>query len=481
MRSIVTWFVNNSVPANLFMFFLIVGGFFVSYPSIKAEFFPVPDPKAVTIIVSYPGASASEVEASISSKIEDRLEGVSGIKKINSNSLEGGGYVGVRIFASADFDNTFEEIKTIVDGITTFPENSEEPIIKKLEITEKVLDVVIHGDVDENVLLSVTKSINDEIKNLSEVSFTEINGNRNREISIEISENSLEKYNLTFDEIAFAINMGSIDLPGGIISSTKGDLLIRTVGQSYKGDEFENIVIRTNANGSTLLLKDVAIIKDTFEDVDKFFKWNGTKAMFISVNLVGDQDVLDAANQLRNFVKNKKNDMPENIQIDYWYDQARFLEDRINILYKNFAIGMCLVLILLTMFLRPSVAFWVAMGIPISFGGALLLLPFLGVTINVLSTFMFIVVLGIVVDDAIIVGENVFRRRIKLKEDNFTSTVKGTMEVMLPVFFGILTTIVVFAPMLDLAGDTGPIWRTFPLTAIPVSYTHLTLPTSDLV
>ena len=262
--------------------------------------------------------------------------------------------------------------------------------------------------------------------------------------------------------------MGSIDLPGGVISSTKGDLLIRTVGQSYKGDEFENIVIRTNANGSTLLLKDVAIIKDTFEDVDKFFKWNGTKAMFISVNLVGDQDVLDAANQLRNFVKNKKNDMPENIQIDYWYDQARFLEDRINILYKNFAIGMCLVLILLTMFLRPSVAFWVAMGIPISFGGALLLLPFLGVTINVLSTFMFIVVLGIVVDDAIIVGENVFRRRIKLNEDNFTSTVKGTMEVMLPVFFGILTTIVVFAPMLDLAGDTGPIWRTFPLTAIPI-------------
>ena len=468
MRSIVTWFVNNSVPANLFMFFLIVGGFFVSYPSIKAEFFPVPDPKAVTIIVPYPGASASEVEASISSKIEDRLEGVSGIKKINSNSLEGGGYVGVRIFASADFDNTFEEIKTIVDGITTFPENSEEPIVKKLEITEKVLDVVIHGDVDENVLLSVTKSINDEIKNLSEVSFTEINGNRNREISIEISENNLEKYNLTFDEIAFAINMGSIDLPGGVISSTKGDLLIRTVGQSYKGNEFENIVIRTNANGSTLLLKDVAIIKDTFEDVDKFFKWNGTKAMFISVNLVGDQDVLDAANQLRNFVKNKKNDMPENIQIDYWYDQARFLEDRINILYKNFAIGMCLVLILLTMFLRPSVAFWVAMGIPISFGGALLLLPFLGVTINVLSTFMFIVVLGIVVDDAIIVGENVFRRRIKFNEDNFTSTVKGTMEVMLPVFFGILTTIVVFAPMLDLAGDTGPIWRTFPLTAIPI-------------
>ena len=468
MRSIVTWFVNNSVPANLFMFFLIVGGFFVSYTSIKAEFFPVPDPKAVTIIVPYPGASASEVEASISSKIEDRLEGVSGIKKINSNSLEGGGYVGVRIFASADFDNTFEEIKTIVDGITTFPENSEEPIVKKLEITEKVLDVVIHGDVDENVLLSVTKSINDEIKNLSEVSFTEINGNRNREISIEISENNLEKYNLTFDEIAFAINMGSIDLPGGVISSTKGDLLIRTVGQSYKGDEFENIVIRTNANGSTLLLKDVAIIKDTFEDVDKFFKWNGTKAMFISVNLVGDQDVLDAANQLRNFVKNKKIDMPENIQIDYWYDQARFLEDRINILYKNFAIGICLVLILLTMFLRPSVAFWVAMGIPISFGGALLLLPILGVTINVLSTFMFIVVLGIVVDDAIIVGENVFRRRIKLNEDNLTSTIKGTEEVMLPVFFGILTTIVVFAPMLDLAGDTGPIWRTFPLTAIPI-------------
>ena len=177
MRGIVTWFVNNSVPSNLFMFFLIVGGFFISYPSIKAEFFPTPDPKAVTIVVPYPGASASEVEASISSKIEDRLEGVSGIKKINSNSLEGRGIVGIRVFPSADFDNTIEEIKTIIDGITTFPENSEEPIVKKLEIVEKVLDVVIHGDVDENTLLSVTKSINEEVKNLSEVSFTEIYGN----------------------------------------------------------------------------------------------------------------------------------------------------------------------------------------------------------------------------------------------------------------------------------------------------------------
>ena len=468
MKSIVTWFVNNSVPSNLFMFFLIFGGFFISYPSIKAEFFPVPEPKLVTITVPYPGASASEVEASICSKIEDRLDGVSGIKKLRSYSLEGQGVLSVKIFASADFDNALDEIKTIVDGITTFPENSEKPIIKQLELTEKVLDVVVYGDVDENVLLNVTKQIDEEVKNLNEVSFTEIYGTRNKEISIEISENNLEKYNLTFDQIALAINTGSIDLPGGIISSKKGDLLIRTVGQSYNIEEFENIVVKINSNGSALLLKDIALIKDTFEEVDKFFKWDGTQAMFISANLVGDQDVLVAAEELRQFVKMKKSEMPENIKIDYWYDQARYLQDRINILYKNFAIGMILVLILLTMFLRPSVAFWVAMGIPISFGGALIMLPLIGVTINVLSTFMFIVVLGIVVDDAIIVGENVFRRRIKLNENNYDSTVRGTMEVMLPVFFGILTTIVVFAPMLDLAGDTGPIWRTFPLTAIPI-------------
>ena len=218
MRSIVTWFVNNSVPANLFMFFLIVGGFFVSYPSIKAEFFPVPDPKAVTIIVPYPGASASEVEASISSKIEDRLEGVAGIKKINSNSLEGGGYVGIRIFASADFDNTFEEIKTIVDGITTFPENSEEPIVKKLEIVEKVLDVVIHGDVDENTLLSVTKRINDEIKNLSEVSFTEIYGNRNK-LFVDINLNDVIKLGLAQSLALFpGVSRSGITLTSALFS-----------------------------------------------------------------------------------------------------------------------------------------------------------------------------------------------------------------------------------------------------------------------
>ena len=190
--------------------------------------------------------------------------------------------------------------------------------------------------------------------------------------------------------------------------------------------------------------------------------------MFISVNLVGDQDVLVAADQLRKYVKSKQSDMPPNVSIDYWYDQARYLQDRIDLLYRNFAIGMVLVLLLLTMFLRPSVAFWVSMGIPISFGGALIILPQIGVTVNILSAFMFIVVLGIVVDDAIIVGENVFRRRINLKENNMDSTIKGTMEVLIPVFFGVLTTIVVFAPMLNLAGQTGGIWKTFPLTAIPI-------------
>ena len=190
--------------------------------------------------------------------------------------------------------------------------------------------------------------------------------------------------------------------------------------------------------------------------------------MFISVNLVGDQDVLLAADQLRKYVKSKQSDMPPNVSIDYWYDQARYLQDRIDLLYRNFAIGMVLVLLLLTMFLRPSVAFWVSMGIPISFGGALIILPQIGVTVNILSAFMFIVVLGIVVDDAIIVGENVFRRRINLKENNMDSTIKGTMEVLIPVFFGVLTTIVVFAPMLNLAGQTGGIWKTFPLTAIPI-------------
>ena len=468
MKGIVTWFVKNSVPANLFMFFLIVGGFFVSYPTMKSEFFPIPDIKSITIRVAYPGASAEEVESSICSKIEDRLEGVSGIKRLKSHSLEGFGVVGVQVYSHDDVDTTLNEIKTIIDGISTFPQNSESPIIKKLEINEKVLDVVVYGDVDELVLLNIAKDVDKEIKELGEVSFTEMFGNRNKEITIEVSEKDLEKYNLNFDQIAMAINAGSIDLPGGLLSSKSGDLLIRTVGQSYNANEYENIVIKGQPDGGQLLLKDIATITDGFIDVERYYRWDGIQAMFISVNLVGDQDVLVAAEQLRAYVKQKQSEMPANVSIDYWYDQARYLQGRIDLLYRNFAIGMVLVLFLLTMFLRPSVAFWVAMGIPISFGGALIILPQIGVTVNVLSAFMFIVVLGIVVDDAIIVGENVFRRRIKLKEDNITSTIKGTMEVLTPVFFGVLTTIVVFAPMLNLAGNTGGIWRTFPLTAIPI-------------
>ena len=467
MKSIVTWFVKNSVPANLFMFFLIVGGV-ASYQNMKSEFFPAPDINIITIQVPYLGASATEIESSICAKIEDRIEGISGIKKISSYALENAGIVSATLYNPSEIDDILDQIKTVVNNIDTFPVDSEKPVIQKIELVEKVLDVVIYGQVEEKTLLQVTEEINEEIKMLNEVSYTEILGSRNKEITIEISEANLEKYNLNFDQIALAINAGSIDLPGGIISTSKEDLLIRTVGQSYSGKEYENIVIKSQGSGSQLLLKDIAIIKDDFIDVEKSYRWNGIPAMFVGVNLVGDQDVLKAAEELRAYVKNKKNNMPANIEIDYFYDQARYLQDRINLLYRNFAIGISLVLLLLTMFLKPSLAFWVSMGIPISFGGALLLLPLLGVTVNVLSAFMFIVVLGIVVDDAIIVGENVFRRRIKFGEDNYTSTIKGTLEVLTPVFFGVLTTIVVFAPMLDLAGETGDIWRTFPLTAIPI-------------
>jgi len=445
MKSIVTWFVKNSVPANLFMFFLIVGGV-ASYQNMKSEFFPAPDINIITIQVPYLGASATEIESSICAKIEDRIEGISGIKKISSYALENAGIVSATLYNPAEIDDILDQIKTVVNNIDTFPVDSEKPVIKKIELIEKVLDVVIYGQVEEKTLLQVTEQINEEIKTLNEVSYTEILGNRDKEITIEISEANLEKYNLNFDQIALAINAGSIDLPGGTISTSKEDLLIRTVGQSYSGKEYENIVIKSQGSGSQLLLKDIAIIKDDFIDVEKSYRWNGIPAMFVGVNLVGDQDVLKAAEELRAYVKNKKNNMPANIEIDYFYDQARYLQDRINLLYRNFAIGITLVLFLLTMFLKPSLAFWVSMGIPISFGGALLLLPLLGVTVNVLSAFMFIVVLGIVVDDAIIVGENVFRRRIKLGEDNYTSTINGTLEVLTPVFFGVLTTIVVFAP-----------------------------------
>jgi len=315
MRGIVTWFVKNSVPANLFMFFLIFGGFFVSYPTMKSEFFPIPDLSTITISVPYPGASAKEVESSISSKIEDRLQGISNIKKLRSYSLEGAGLITIQVFDSGEIDTTLDDVKTIMDGISTFPQNSEAPVISKLEPTEKVLDVIVYGDVDERVLLNITKQVNKEMKELSEVSFTEINGDRDKEITIEVSEKNLEKYNLSFDQITMAINAGSIDLPGGLLSSKSGDLLIRTVGQSYNANEYENIVIKGQPDGSQLLLKDIATITDGFIDVESYYRWDGVQAMFISANLVGDQDVLLAAEQLRKYVKSKQSDMPPNVSI----------------------------------------------------------------------------------------------------------------------------------------------------------------------
>ena len=223
MKSIVTWFVKNSVPANLFMFFLIVGGV-ASYQNMKSEFFPAPDINIITIQVPYLGASANEIESSICAKIEDRIEGISGIKKISSYALENAGIVSATLYNPSEIDDILDQIKTVVNNIDTFPVDSEKPVIQKIELVEKVLDVVIYGQVEEKTLLQVTEQINEEIKMLNEVSYTEILGGRNKEITIEISEANLEKYNLNFDQIALAINAGSIDLPGGIISTSKEDL-----------------------------------------------------------------------------------------------------------------------------------------------------------------------------------------------------------------------------------------------------------------
>jgi len=451
--NIIAWFANNSVAANLLMLSLIVGGLFTAV-TITKEVQPRIETNYVTVSVPYRGATPRDVEEGVLIKIEEAIQDLEGVREITSTAREGSGSVTVEIEASYDITEALDNIKSRVDAIATFPAETEQPSFQRNTWTREVIWVSVFGDVPERTLKEVGRQIRDEIIALPSVTQANLVGDRPYEIGIEVREETLRAYNLTLAEVASAVRKSSMDLPGGRIEAAGGDILLRAMGQAYVGRDFNDIVIRTNPDGSRIVLSDIAEIKDGFVERDRYARHNGQPTVAIRVLSIGEQDALAAARDVRNFIEQRQKTLPSGISVDWWGDSSFYLQDRLTMMSKNLVAGALLVFLILTLFLRLKLAFWVMIGLLVAFAGTLLLLPLVNVTINLISLFGFLIVLGIVVDDAIVIGESAYTE-IRTHGHSVDNIVNGTMKVAIPATFGVLTTIAAFTPILMVSGISG--------------------------
>jgi len=466
-KGLIAWFTYNPVAANLLMFFIIIGGI-LSYQMMTKRMQPDIQPNMVRISVPYLGAAPQEVEQGVIIKIEEAIQDVKGIKRVNSTANEGMGTVVVELNNDIDLDDAVNEIKIQVDSIATFPGETEKPVIAKVEFTQGVIWLSVFGDMGQRSRQTITQDIRDEIMALGPVNKAMIMGSRPYEISVEISDEKLRSYGLTMTEIADKIRQFSIDLPGGEIKTDAGDIRLRTIGQAYSEIEFASLVLRTNPDGTRLLLGDVADIKDGFVESDGYARFNGKRSSIIQVQSLGEQNDIEISAAVREYVEQKKKTLPEGANLQLWGDGAHYLNQRLDMMFDNMLMGIILVFILLSLFLRFKVALWVLVGIPICFFGAFLLMDKVGpvaTNINFLSLFGLILVLGIVVDDAIIIGESVYTE-IKENGHSRENVIIGAKKVAVPATFGVLTTIAAFLPLLFLDFMFAPFFEAIAVVVI---------------
>ena len=465
MNRVVEWFARNGVAANLLAAFIIVSGL-LAIPKIKQEIFPEFSSDWVMVQMFYPGAAPKEVEKAICVKIEDAVQGLQGVEQTVSNASEGIGVVTIELLPHTDVGKLIDEVKQRIDAIETFPDEAEKPKITEMIMRKQVINVAVSGRVDELALKRAGERVRDELLAQKGITQVELVNVRPYEMAVELPEAQLRRFGLTFDEVATAVRKRSLDLPGGTVKTDSGEILLRTRGQAYSAEDFKQLVLRTRPDGSRLTLGDVATVKDGFTDTDLSSRFNGEPAALVRVFRVGDQSALEIAQLAKDYVAQAQPTMPEGIQLETWQDDSTYLRGRLDLLYRNGRAGLALVFLVLALALRFRVAVWVTFGIPVSFLGTLWLMPGLEVSISLISLFAFIVVLGIVVDDAIVLGENIHTHHRRYGP-GLKSTISGALEVARPVVFGVLTTVAAFYPLLALEGHTGKILRFIPLIVIP--------------
>ena len=464
IQRLITWFAKNSVAANLLMLTIFLLGLIAIYKDLVYEIFPSTDSDVVSIRVPYRGATPHEVENGVLLRIEEAIQDIVGIEEIQSIAQEGFGVVNVEIDSAYKPRELLDDIKNRVDSINTFPDEIERPVFQIAERKKEVISVIIKADLPEAEMRVEAEKIRDEILAIPGITQIDLNGVRKYEISIEVNEFLLRKYKLTFEQIAKAVRDSSVDLPAGNIKTKGGEIQLRTVNQAYTKLDFENIPLITDKSGTDIRLGDIAVITDGFEENPIICRYNGEKAAILDIFRVGEQNAIGIADKVKEYVAQYKK---PNVSLGYWRDRAKIINNRLETLINSAVQGGILVFILLALFLRFTIAVWVCIGIPISFMGTLYVMPELGITVNVLSLFAFILVLGIVVDDAIVTGENIYTH-LKKSGNGEEAAVNGTNEVAVPVIFGVLTTIAAFIPLTVLEGRMAPIFRSIPFVVIPV-------------
>ncbi len=470
-RGPIAWMARNSVTANLAMIVLIAGGAIMLF-RVKQEVFPEFNLDMIQVTVAYPGASPGEVEQGIIQAVEEEVRGLDGVKRVNSHAFEGLAVARVELLLIADANKLLQDVKNAVDRITSFPEDAERPTVSVASNRREVKSLVIYGDQPERVLRGIAEQAREDLLQRPGITLVELQGERPPEISIEVPRATLRKYGLTLEAIARKVENSALDLPGGGVKTRSGEVLLRTAERRDLAREFADIPILTSAEGTEVRLGDAAEIVDGFEDTDEAAYFNGRRAIMVRVYRVGDQKPLEVASQVKDYVEELRAKLPPGVKTATWQDWSDMYRDRVKLLLRNAALGLLLVLVILGLFLEGRLAFWVTMGIPVSFLGAILLMPAMGVSINMISLFAFIMALGMVVDDAIVVGENVHEMRERgdplLQQEEVLAATRGAQQVVVPVTFAVLTNVAAFVPLFLVPGFAGKMFRTIPAIIVPV-------------
>ncbi len=452
----IAFFVRNGVAANLLMVAIIVAGIAALFSrKIPLEVFPEFESRTISISVAYRGATPEEVEESVVIRIEEAISDVEGIEDILSTASSSGGNVSIEVDEDYDMREVRDNLESRINALEDFPPgDAENVVVRTAESSRWVISVVISGELSEHDMAAMGAQVRDEIVALPEVTNADLQAVRPFEVSIEIDEIALQKYNLSFNQLAQAIRQSSIDLPAGTLETVSGKVVLRTKGRAYNKEQFEAITLIARRDGTRISVGDVATVRDGFDENPFVARMNGKPCVLVAVFREGNQSAIRIADEVKAFMGDYQNRMPDGVKISYWSDSSKIVRGRLDTLLDSAWKSMLFVFVLLTMFLRPSLALWVVLGIPICFLGAISLMPWVDVSINIVSLFGFILVLGVVVDDAIVTGENIYTRQKDI-DDPVEAAVVGAKEVSLPVVFGVLTTMLAFVPLFFMSGFHG--------------------------
>jgi multidrug efflux pump subunit AcrB len=454
MRKIITYFIKYPVAVNVIILAFLVFGVLGAI-GLKSSFFPLTDSQLIRISLAYPGASPAEMEEGVVLKIEDNLKGIVGVERVTSVSRENSASVNVEVEKGKNIDVVLSDVKNAVDRVPSFPSGMEPPVIAKVESIRPTISFTISGEnVSLKGLKQYARNVENDIRGIDGISQVAISGYPDEEIEIAVRENDLRAYNLSFTEVANAIRNSNILITGGNIKTAEEDYLIRASNRSYYGIELQNLIVRTETNGNIIRLKDIATLKDTWSENPDRLYFNGNLAIDITVSNTNNEDLISSADKIKEYI-HKYNQQQQNVQLSVTSDRSTTLNDRTWLLTKNAISGILLVLFFLALFLNLRLAIWVAFGLPVAFLGMFIFAAQFGVTINVLSLFGMIIVIGILVDDGIVIGENIYHHYYDLGKSKIKAAIDGTMEVIPPIVSAILTTIIAFSTFFFVDGRIG--------------------------